>query len=42
MEDENHSSKSAFERTRYMKEKNKYRGKDNRKNKSMDRKYSER
>lgn len=44
MEDENHTSKSAlFESTKYTKEKNKHKGtRDDRKNKSMDRKYSER
>lgn len=46
MEDENHANKNSsglFESTRYTKEKNKHEGmKENRKNKSMDRKYSER
>lgn len=46
MEDENHANKNSsglFESARYTKEKNKYEGmNENRKNKSMDRKYSER
>lgn len=44
MEDENHTSKNAlFESARHTKEKSKHeRINDDRKNKSMDRKYSER
>lgn len=46
MEDENHTNKNAsgsFESTRHMKEKNKHERINNEhKNKSMDRKYSER
>lgn len=45
MEDENHANKNSglFESTKYTKERNKHEGmNENRKNKSMDRKYSER